>query len=65
VPLPLCTHQVVLTLLGVAGVAMWTAGLPGPGAIILGGSLAMSSTAVAIQVGRGENRKLVSCEMLW
>ncbi|KAG2488128.1 hypothetical protein HYH03_013274 [Edaphochlamys debaryana] len=50
------TAQVVLTLLGVAGVAMYTAGLAGPGAIILGGSLAMSSTAVAIQVleERGE-----------
>ncbi|GIL80514.1 hypothetical protein Vretifemale_9703, partial [Volvox reticuliferus] len=50
------TAQVVFTLLGVAGVAMAVAGLPGPGAIILGGSLAMSSTAVAIQVleERGE-----------
>ncbi|KAG2422408.1 hypothetical protein HXX76_016053 [Chlamydomonas incerta] len=50
------TAQVVLTLLGVAGVAMFASGLPGPGAIILGGSLAMSSTAVAIQVleERGE-----------
>ncbi|PNW84079.1 hypothetical protein CHLRE_04g220200v5 [Chlamydomonas reinhardtii] len=50
------TAQVVLTLLGVAGVAMLASGLPGPGAIILGGSLAMSSTAVAIQVleERGE-----------
>lgn len=40
----------MLTLLFTAGVAMWTAGLPGPAAIILGGALAMSSTAVAIQV---------------
>ncbi|PNH03790.1 K(+) efflux antiporter 2, chloroplastic [Tetrabaena socialis] len=50
------TAQVVLTLLAVAGVAMVVAGLPGPAAIILGGALAMSSTAVAIQVleERGE-----------
>jgi monovalent cation:proton antiporter-2 (CPA2) family protein len=48
--------QTVLTLLGVAGVAMAAAGLPGPSAIILGGALAMSTTAVAIQVleDRGE-----------
>ncbi|GFR41614.1 hypothetical protein Agub_g2339 [Astrephomene gubernaculifera] len=48
--------QVVFTLLGAAGIAMYFAGLPVPGAIILGGSLAMSSTAVAIQVleERGE-----------
>ncbi len=43
----------MFTLLGAAGIAMAVAGLPGPGAIILGGSLAMSSTAVAIQVGQG------------
>jgi hypothetical protein len=43
--------QTVLTLLGVASVAMAAAGLPGPSAIILGGALAMSTTAVAIQVG--------------
>ncbi|GBF95422.1 K(+) efflux antiporter chloroplastic-like [Raphidocelis subcapitata] len=48
--------QTVLTLLGVASVAMAFAGLPGPSAIILGGALAMSTTAVAIQVleDRGE-----------
>eukprot|EP00879_Flechtneria_rotunda_P019410 GHRR01020387.1.p1 GENE.GHRR01020387.1~~GHRR01020387.1.p1 ORF type:complete len:828 (+),score=374.04 GHRR01020387.1:716-3199(+) len=48
--------QVVLTLLGVAVFAMNLAGLPGPSAIILGGALAMSTTAVAIQVleDRGE-----------
>lgn len=51
--LRILSSQVVFTLLGVAGVAMAVAGLPGPGAIILGGSLAMSSTAVAIQVGEG------------
>ena len=48
--------QVVLSLLGVAGAAMALAGLPGTSAIILGGALAMSTTAVAIQVleDRGE-----------
>ncbi len=48
--------QVVLTLLGVAAVATSVVGLSGPSAIILGGALAMSSTAVAIQVleDRGE-----------
>lgn len=48
--------QVVLTLLGVALFAVNLAGLPGPSAIILGGALAMSTTAVGIQVleDRGE-----------
>jgi len=48
--------QVVLSLLGVAAAAMALAGLPGTSAIILGGALAMSTTAVAIQVleDRGE-----------
>lgn len=48
--------QVVLTLLGVALFALNLASLPGPSAIILGGALAMSTTAVAIQVleDRGE-----------
>lgn len=48
--------QVVMTLLGVALFAVNLAGLPGPSAIILGGALAMSTTAVAIQVleDRGE-----------
>lgn len=50
------TAQVVLTLLGVAAFATTLAGLSGPSAIILGGALAMSTTAVAIQVleDRGE-----------
>ena len=48
--------QVVLTLLGVGLFAVNLAGLAGPSAIILGGALAMSTTAVAIQVleDRGE-----------
>jgi Kef-type K+ transport system membrane component KefB len=48
--------QVVGTLLGVAVAASVAAGLAGPSAIILGGALAMSTTAVAIQVleDRGE-----------
>jgi monovalent cation:proton antiporter-2 (CPA2) family protein len=48
--------QVVLSLLGVAAAAVALAGLPGTSAIILGGALAMSTTAVAIQVleDRGE-----------
>ena len=44
--------QVVLTLLGVAGCAIAFSGLAGPSSIILGGALAMSTTAVAIQVTR-------------
>ena len=64
------TLQVVLTLLGVAGVAMAISGLPGPGAIILGGALAMSSTAVAIQVGAvagccGADRCVAVALWLW
>lgn len=53
---PTLHPQTVLTLLGVAGTAMAVAGLAGPSAIILGGALAMSTTAVAIQVleDRGE-----------
>jgi len=48
--------QVALTLLGIAGAAVCITTLSGPSAIILGGSLALSSTAVAIQVleDRGE-----------
>lgn len=50
------TAQVVLTLLGVAAFATTLGGLGGPAAIILGGALAMSTTAVGIQVleDRGE-----------
>lgn len=48
--------QVGLTVVGVAAFALHFAGLAGPSAIILGGALAMSTTAVAIQVleDRGE-----------
>jgi hypothetical protein len=55
-PLPCDRPQTIFTLLGVASVAMAAAGLPGTSAIILGGALAMSTTAVAIQVleDRGE-----------
>ena len=56
-PLPsLIRVQVVLTLAGVAAFAMSAANMAGPSAIILGGALAMSSTAVGIQVleDRGE-----------
>jgi len=50
------TAQVALSLVAVAAAAVALTGLSGPSAIILGGSLAMSSTAVAIQVleDRGE-----------
>ncbi|GAX83065.1 hypothetical protein CEUSTIGMA_g10491.t1 [Chlamydomonas eustigma] len=50
------TLQVLLTAAGVAAVSMSVAGLSGPSSIILGGALAMSSTAVGIQVleDRGE-----------
>jgi hypothetical protein len=52
----LCCVQVGLTVVGVAAFALQFAGLTGPSAIILGGALAMSTTAVAIQVleDRGE-----------
>lgn len=40
----------MFTLMGVAGIAMALTGMNLPSAIILGGALAMSSTAVAIQV---------------
>lgn len=48
--------QVIFTLAGVAAFSMGFAGLPAPSAIILGGALAMSTTAVGIQVleDRGE-----------
>nr|QKY15118.1 k(+) efflux antiporter (KEA) [Polytomella parva] len=42
--------QVLLTLLVAAAFSVLKLGLPVPAAIIIGGSLAMSSTAVAIQV---------------
>ena len=49
--------QVVATLVAVAGTAMALANVSGPGAVILGGGLALSSTAVAMQVlqDRGES----------
>lgn len=49
--------QVVVTLVAVAGTAMALASVSGPGAVILGGGLALSSTAVAMQVlqDRGES----------
>jgi hypothetical protein len=45
--------QVVLTLAAVAwtGMAVTGGALGGPGAIILGGGLALSTTAVGMQVG--------------
>ena len=45
-----------MTLALVAFVATLAAGVPGPSAVILGGGLALSSTAVAMQVlqDRGE-----------
>eukprot|EP00891_Asterochloris_glomerata_P009258 jgi/Astpho2/9258/Aster-06836 len=44
------TSQVVVTLAVAAYSSMLILGLPGPGAIILGGGLALSSTAVAMQM---------------
>lgn len=48
--------QVMVSLACVAGVTTLLAGTPGPAAVILGGGLALSSTAVAMQVlqDRGE-----------
>ncbi|KAK9806323.1 hypothetical protein WJX72_010305 [[Myrmecia] bisecta] len=50
------TAQVVATLAAVAYTAMAVTGVSGPAAVILGGGLALSSTAVAMQVlqDRGE-----------
>lgn len=50
------TTQVVVTLALVGLVSVVLAGVPGPSAVILGGGLALSSTAVAMQVlqDRGE-----------
>ena len=42
--------QVAITLAAVAGVTMALAGASGPMAVVLGGGLALSSTAVAMQV---------------
>ena len=49
--------QVVTSLAAIAAVAMGTGALAGPGAIIVGGAMALSSTAVALQVlqDRGES----------
>ncbi len=51
-----CCCKFVLTLSAVAVTATVAAGVAGPAAIILGGGLALSSTAVAMQVlqDRGE-----------
>lgn len=43
-------HQVLVTTAIVAFVASGLLGMSGPGSIILGSSLALSSTAVALQV---------------
>jgi hypothetical protein len=55
-PFPTPHPQVIFTIAGVAAFSMGFAGLPAPSAIILGGALAMSTTAVGIQVleDRGE-----------
>lgn len=45
-----CHVQVVATLAVVAYTAMAVTGCSGPAAIVLGGGLALSSTAVAMQV---------------
>lgn len=52
-PAPSTLLQVVLTLAAVAftGMAVTGGALGGPGAIILGGGLALSTTAVGMQVG--------------
>ena len=49
--------QVVATLAAVAGAVSALASVSGPGAVVLGGGLALSSTAVAMQVlqDRGES----------
>lgn len=47
--------QVVTTLAAVAYVAMALTGVGGPAAVVLGGGLALSSTAVAMQVLQDRN----------
>ena len=47
--------QVVTTLAAVAYVAMALTGAGGPAAVVLGGGLALSSTAVAMQVLQDRN----------
>ena len=47
--------QVVTTLAAVAYVAMAVTGVAGPAAVVLGGGLALSSTAVAMQVLQDRN----------
>jgi len=62
-PLPSPPHsQVVLTLAAVAftGMAVTGGALGGPGAIILGGGLALSTTAVGMQVRPGLGRCLLT-----
>ena len=51
------TTQVVATLAACAGILMALGGFGGPAAVVLGGGLALSSTAVAMQVlqDRGES----------
>ena len=50
-----CWLQVVTTLAAVAYVAMAVTGVAGPAAVVLGGGLALSSTAVAMQVLQDRN----------
>jgi len=54
------TFQVVLTMLAAAGLAAKFMGLNGSGAVIIGAAMALSSTAVALQVlqdrGEGSSR---------
>jgi Kef-type K+ transport system membrane component KefB len=54
---PGIASQVVCTVLAVAAVGVMLGGLSGPSAIILGGSLAMSTTAVAVQARAGHRRR--------
>ena len=62
---PFLFVQVLLTGAGVAAVAMSIAGLSLPSAIILGGALAMSSTAVGIQVWISVELRGISVHMDW
>ena len=47
--------QVVTTLAAVAYTCMAVAGMAGPAAVVIGGALALSSTAVAMQVLQDRN----------
>jgi Kef-type K+ transport system membrane component KefB len=49
-PFSMCMMQVLVTAVVVGLVAHFVSGLPGPASIVIGNGLALSSTAVVLQV---------------